>query len=165
MTRNLHLILIALVSIAMLFLAGCTSPAANPASTTTPAVTTPSGIANPAAVYCTQQAGTRYEIRTNSSTGGQYGVCILPDGTQCDEWAFYRHECPAAPVPPGPSAHGPSGSAIANPSAVFCESKNYTYQIVTNPDGSQDGNCVFPNGKSCNGWAFFRGECNETTGM
>jgi putative hemolysin len=54
-------------------------------------------------------------------------------------------------------------AAIANPSAVYCESMNYTYKIVTNPDGSQSGICVFPNGKSCDGWAYYRGECNETT--
>ena len=54
-------------------------------------------------------------------------------------------------------------SGIANPSATYCVSKNYTYQIMTNPDGSQYGNCVFPNGKACDGWAYYHGECNETT--
>ncbi|HMK15979.1 MAG TPA: DUF333 domain-containing protein, partial [Methanomicrobiales archaeon] len=70
---------------------------------------------------------------------------------------YYRHECPATQAPTTP------GAAIANPSATFCVSKNYSYQIVTNPDGSQSGNCVFPNGKACDGWAYYRGECNETT--
>ncbi len=45
------------------------------------------GIANPASTYCVQQGG-KLEIREN--TGGQYGVCIMPDGTECDEWDFFR---------------------------------------------------------------------------
>jgi putative hemolysin len=49
------------------------------------------GLANPAAVYCEEQGG-RVEIRT-AADGGQYGVCILTDGSECDEWAFYRGEC------------------------------------------------------------------------
>lgn len=49
------------------------------------------GLANPAAVYCEEQGG-RVEIRT-ASDGGQYGVCILTDDSECDEWAFYRGEC------------------------------------------------------------------------
>ena len=160
--KVLHLILVTVSLGLMIFLCGCTQ--APSGGTVTPAVTTPaSGIANPAAVYCTQQTGTKYEIRTNSSDGSQYGVCILQDGTVCDEWAYYRHECPAAPMPPGPAAPGSTGAAIANPSATFCVSMNYTYQIVTNPDGSQSGNCVFTNGKACDGWAYYRGECNETT--
>jgi len=48
-------------------------------------------IANPAAVYCVEQ-GYKNEIRTDAE-GNQYGVCIMDDGTECDEWAFYRGEC------------------------------------------------------------------------
>jgi putative hemolysin len=145
----------------MILLCGCTQAPAG-GGTVTPAATTPaSGIANPAATYCTQQPNTQYEIRKNAD-GSEYGVCILPNGVVCEEWAYYRHECPAAPKPPVMGV--PTTSAgIANPSATFCVSKNYSYQIVTNPDGSQSGNCVFPSGKACDGWAYFRNECNETT--
>jgi putative hemolysin len=49
-------------------------------------------IPNPAAVYCEQQGGTiRIEM---DETGGQRGICILTDGMECDEWAYYRGECP-----------------------------------------------------------------------
>ena len=50
-------------------------------------------VANPAAVYCEEQ-GFAYEIRTNDD-GSQFGVCILADGTECDEWAFFNGDCPA----------------------------------------------------------------------
>jgi len=51
-------------------------------------------IANPASVYCVQ-SGYTLEIRA-STGGGQYGVCIFPDGSECEEWAFFRKECGAA---------------------------------------------------------------------
>ena len=50
-------------------------------------------IANPASVYCVE-SGYTLEIRTNPD-GGQYGVCIFPDGNECEEWAFFRKECGA----------------------------------------------------------------------
>lgn len=51
-----------------------------------------SGVPNPASEYCIDQGGT-LEIRTDES-GNEYGVCILPDGRECEEWAFFRGECP-----------------------------------------------------------------------
>lgn len=50
-------------------------------------------IANPASVYCEQQGG-KVDIVT-AADGSQSGNCILADGTVCDEWAYYRKECPA----------------------------------------------------------------------
>jgi uncharacterized protein len=47
-------------------------------------------IANPAAVYCEQQGGT---LRIEQTEAGQYGICVLPNGTECEEWAYYRGEC------------------------------------------------------------------------
>ena len=52
------------------------------------------GLANPASVYCQEQGGT-VEIRTDAE-GGQYGVCIFDDGSECEEWAFFRGECEPA---------------------------------------------------------------------
>jgi inhibitor of cysteine peptidase len=49
------------------------------------------GMANPASVYCTENKGT-LEIRTDEN-GGQFGVCKFEDGSECEEWAFYRGEC------------------------------------------------------------------------
>ncbi|MBG0771203.1 MAG: DUF333 domain-containing protein [Anaerolineaceae bacterium] len=49
-----------------------------------------SGLANPASVYCEEQGGT-LDIRDED--GGQVGYCIFADGSECEEWAFYRGEC------------------------------------------------------------------------
>jgi putative hemolysin len=47
-------------------------------------------LANPASVYCIEKNGT-LEIR--ESKAGQRGVCIFQDGSECEEWAFFREEC------------------------------------------------------------------------
>jgi putative hemolysin len=67
---------------------------ATPAETATgaaPTTATPgSQIANPAAVYCVQKGG-RLAIVTDAH--GESGICIFSDGSQCDEWAYFRGEC------------------------------------------------------------------------
>jgi len=49
------------------------------------------GLANPASVNCVDKGG-QTEIRTDES-GGQYGVCKFNDGSECEEWKFFREEC------------------------------------------------------------------------
>jgi putative hemolysin len=45
---------------------------------------------NPASKYCVDQGG-KLEIRDEA--GGQAGYCLFPDGSECDEWAYFRGEC------------------------------------------------------------------------
>ena len=52
---------------------------------------TPAGIANPASTYCVEKGGTS-QIRT-AEDGSQYGVCTFPNGSECEEWAFFKGEC------------------------------------------------------------------------
>ena len=46
---------------------------------------------NPASVYCEQNGG-KLELRQDA-LGGVAGVCIFLDGSECDEWAYFRNEC------------------------------------------------------------------------
>lgn len=46
---------------------------------------------NPASVYCEQNGG-KLEFRQDAS-GGVSGVCIFADGSECDEWGYFRAEC------------------------------------------------------------------------
>jgi putative hemolysin len=88
--------------IILLALAACTAlqvQAPEPTSTTTPQANMP----NPGSVYCTQQ-GYKLEILT-AADGSQSGVCVFPDGSTCDEWAYYRGEC-------GPASHERSTPTI-----------------------------------------------------
>jgi hypothetical protein len=41
-------------------------------------------------VYCEEQG---YALEMRSDENGTYGVCIFPDGSECEEWAFFRGEC------------------------------------------------------------------------
>jgi putative hemolysin len=50
------------------------------------------GMANPASVFCESQGGT-LDMRTDPVNEGTVGICILKDGTECEEWAYYRGEC------------------------------------------------------------------------
>ncbi len=62
----------------------------------------PTALPNPVSVYCENQGG-RFDLRTDAS-GGQSGVCFFPDGSECDEWAFYRQLCaPGQSLTPGPA--------------------------------------------------------------
>lgn len=48
---------------------------------------------------------------------------------------------------------------MANPASVYCEQNGKTLEIHTADDGSQSGVCIFPDGSTCDEWAYFRGEC------
>ncbi|MBN1666819.1 MAG: DUF333 domain-containing protein [Anaerolineales bacterium] len=91
-------------------LASCTAVQAQTPSDPSEEVTIPTDIPqanmpNPASAYCEQQ-GFRVEIRT-AADGSQSGVCIFPDGRECDEWAYYRGEC-------GPVGQSTSTNEIAS---------------------------------------------------
>ncbi len=47
------------------------------------------GIANPASEYCVKQGGESH-MRKHSD-GSQYGMCRFKDGTEIEEWEYYRH--------------------------------------------------------------------------
>jgi putative hemolysin len=67
-----------------------TRPMPAPVSTETPLANMP----NPASAFCVDH-GFKSEIRT-AADGSQSGVCIFPNGSECDEWAYFRGECGVA---------------------------------------------------------------------
>lgn len=84
------------------------------------------GLKNPAAVYCTKMG---YEYRTVKTEVGEKGICVLPNGDEVEEWAFYRGEC------------APEFSYCAKmdwPVAVEAQSDSYSEKCCTCilPDGS-----------------------------
>ena len=47
-------------------------------------------MANPAAVACKEAGGTISKIYTDK---GEQGMCTLPSGAVCEEWAFFKGAC------------------------------------------------------------------------
>ncbi len=48
------------------------------------------GMANPAAVYCIELG---YGYKITKGPLGEYGTCIFPDKTECEEWQFLAGKC------------------------------------------------------------------------
>ncbi|HQC12865.1 MAG TPA: DUF333 domain-containing protein [Methanoregulaceae archaeon] len=124
------------------------------------------GMADPSAVWA-EEMGYEYQIRTNED-GSQYGVIILPDGSEVDAWQLYREAHPPEDEPmigmPDPSVSSPSSIVcidepligMPNPSAVWAEEMGYEYEIRTNEDGSQYGVCILPDGSEVDAWQLYR---------
>jgi len=66
---------------------------------------------------------------------------------------------PQTQAAPEPAATGMPQAGIPNPASVYCTQTGNKLEIRTAADGSQDGICVFPDGGTCDEWAYFRGEC------
>ncbi len=77
-------------------LASCASAPTQVAIDAAPTDTPQANVPDPASEYCEQQGNT-LEIRT-AADGSQSGVCIFPDGSECDEWAYFQGKC--GPVSP-----------------------------------------------------------------
>lgn len=45
------------------------------------------GLANPASAYCVEIGGV---LEIIERVGGQVGMCHLPDGRVCEEWALFQ---------------------------------------------------------------------------
>lgn len=48
---------------------------------------------------------------------------------------------------------------LANPASVNCQDKGGSLSIKTRPDGGQYGLCYFDDGRACEEWSMFRGDC------
>ena len=105
---------------------------------------------NLAAVYCEENGGT--VVTRKDETGNEYGFCLFPDGSECDEWAYYRGECS-----PGDSLV--DNANLPNPASVYCVDQGGTLEIRKDESGNETGFCMFPNGSECEEWALYRDEC------
>ena len=129
-----------------------------------PTAATPAGLANPASVYCTQHGGSLQII--TAPDGSQSGQCNFPDASSCDEWAYFRGECSphqptTTPDRPTLSPDQPSNlEKMPDPAAGFCEQHGGRDHTVTASNGRQSGQCDFPDGSSCDDWAYLNRKCS-----
>ena len=83
-------------------------------------------IANPASKNCIDKGG-KLDIRTDSS-GGQFGVCVFPNGKECEEWALMRGQC------------SPEGSATPKTNSLTYTNAAYKFSLKFGPDWNLEEN-------------------------
>jgi putative hemolysin len=91
------------------------------------------GLANPASVYC---EGLGYELELRTDDTGSYGVCIFPDGSECDEWDFLAGRC--------------------GQENTYCAQQGF---VIEAEEESNIGKCVFTDGSFCMELDYFEGRC------
>ena len=89
------------------------------------------GIPNPASFYC-QEMG--YELELRDTEAGTEGICILPDGKECEEWEFLTGGCAFE--------------------WTFCQRQGSNIRV-----GDTMATCEFNDGSSCPEYDYFIGEC------
>ena len=159
-----NLLLVMTVILGSLLIAACGSgPAPRPtealpdtvqtaepeATATRESSVAPLDMPNPASKYC-RDRGYQVEMRTDAS--GTTGYCVFPDGSECEEWAYYRGECGPADT----TFDSPVG--LPNPASQHCLDQGHELEMRTEANGTA-GYCIFPDGTECEEWAFYRGEC------
>ena len=89
------------------------------------------GMPNPASFYC-QEMG--YELRMHDTDQGTEGICVFPNGAECEEWEFLAGGCSIE--------------------WTFCQRQGYNIR-------AEEGMavCTFPDGSTCPEYDFFIGEC------
>ena len=89
------------------------------------------GVPNPASFYC-QEMG--YELDLRNTDDGTEGICIMPNGAECEEWEFLAGGCSIE--------------------WTFCQRQGYTIR-----EGEDGAICTFNDGSTCLEYEFFIGEC------
>jgi putative hemolysin len=87
MAHKMFLYICVVASVMLLVSCGAAQPSPTPEA----------NMPNPASVYCEENGG-KLEMRQDAS-GGIAGICVFADGSECDEWAYFRGECKPGGAP------------------------------------------------------------------
>lgn len=109
----------------LLLLMAMVAAACGPTETPAPP-TAQAALPNPASEFCEANGG-RLEIRT-AVDGGQSGVCVFADGSECEEWAYFRGEC---------ASEGASGTVEAPAADSMTAAAPIALQVLLPEDGSE----------------------------
>ncbi len=141
------------ILVSLIFLgAGCgtIAPVENQNINSVSAVNEQPGLENPASVNCEEKGGTlKIEKRGD---GGEFGVCYFEDNRQCEEWAFFRGECPIG---------GRKVTGYITEAARYCAITGGEYIIVDEMASPEEGNCKLSGGAVCDAWDFYDGKCGQ----
>lgn len=146
-------------------------------------------MANPASVYCEENGGTL--VPTQDEEGNEYAFCLLEDETLCEEWEYYRGECPVQNVDEEEinedeelNDEGEVSSEeeinneeevnteeenlelepqvwMANPASVYCVEQWGESYNVEDEEWNQIGMCRLPDGIEVDEWENFRANNTE----
>lgn len=108
-------------------------------------------IPNPASRNCIKQGGVL--TMKKRPDGGVYGVCLLEDNRQCEEWALFRGVCPKG---------GRKITGYLTGAARYCAITGGTYKVTAEQSGEtpEQGTCSTPDGrKTCDVHKFYAGGC------
>lgn len=92
------------------------------------------------------------------------GWQIVFDGNgmyDCEEMGEYGFPDSMLPDCASKSTAGGANSQMANPASLYCQAMAGELEIQTDEAGGQYGVCILPDGKVCEEWEFFRGECGR----
>ena len=100
----------------------------------------------PASDYCTKQGGKSIIVKSGK---GDYGVCMLKDGTAMEEWEYYRQNH---------TARDAEAAVIGmpNPASKFCVDKGGKSVTEKDKNGNERGVCRFNNGTKVDEWDYYR---------
>jgi putative hemolysin len=102
-------------------------------------------VANPASTNCVSANG---KLQIAEKSGGQYGICVFPDGKQCEEWAMFRSECPVG---------GVDLTGFAEPADIYCAITGH--EATKNAEPGKSGTCKI-NEIECSAQEYYdTGEC------
>lgn len=110
-------------------------------TSTTP--TKAGAVASAAYAKCIDNGGFVTTVRRGTS--GYYNVCNFADDMNCELYALYSGDCPVG----GVHTIGYSTSP-----QVFCALRG------GKPQGSENGQCKMPDGKTCSTDAVYKGTCS-----
>jgi putative hemolysin len=102
-------------------------------------------VANPASQNCINKGG-RLEIRKNKI--GEYGVCLFEDNRQCEEWTFFRGQCPEG---------GLKITGYDNDAEIYCAITGGQVEGV----GTATPMCKRIDGTYCNAQVNLDGDCPD----
>lgn len=90
---------------------------------------------NPASKNCQDKGGT---LEIVNETAGQIGICKFSDGTQCEEWKFFRNECQKGQTKQADLSHSYLGVLTKTGSKYTFKSNGVVYQLQIPANASKD---------------------------
>lgn len=97
---------------------------------------TEAAVANPASKNCIDKGG---KLEMREETAGTIGICKFSDGTECEEWKFYRNECREGQTTKADTSHSYEGLISRKGDAfIFKTNSGTEYSLKLSDNASQN---------------------------